>query len=258
MYNSQQRQKGRHKMNLESIRFPLEGNVQNLVHFSDQYGTYAFTFGSPFCYAEPAELKEKNAFLIGGFNHLKKKSLNAETVYTYYINSIEKKKHPDPKTRAAIRETKIYRGDGMLLGKIDILLQHGLFRSYKGTHANPVFDADGKMVGFCHYCPENKSKDVYLCGPDFAHLSEPLAKTQIDSFLSEGSIKRILTYDIVESEEADNKDRFIAIFSPSKKSELTNNRLRYFGCDGDENTQDLLLTALFAFFWGTYIDIPLS
>ena len=245
-------------MNLESIRFPLEGNVQNLVHFSDQYGTYVFTFGSPFCYAEPADLKIKNAFLLGAFNHLKKKNLDAESVYTYYINSTEKKKHPDSHTRAAIRETEIYRGDGTLLGKIDVLLQHGLFRSYKGTHANPVFDAHGEMIGFCHFCPENKSKDVYLCRPDFDHLSEALTKDQIESFLSQGIIRHVLSYDIVESEEADNKDRFMAIFSPSKKSELTNNRLRYFGCDADEDTQDLLLTALFAFFWGTYIDVPLN
>ena len=245
-------------MNLESIRFPLEGNVQNLVHFSDPYGAYAFTFGSPFCYTEPVELKEKNAFLLGGFNHLKKKSMNAESVFTYYINNTEKQKHPDSRTRAAIRETKIYRGDNTLLGKIDILLQHGLFRGYKGTHPNPVYDADDKLIGFCHYCPEDKSKDVYLCRPDFDHLSEPLTKGQIESFLAEGSIRHVLSYDIVESEEADNKDRFMAIFSPSKKSELTNNRLRYFGCVADEDTQDLLLTALFAFFWGTYIDIPLG
>ncbi len=245
-------------MNLESIRFPIEGNVQNLVHFTDVYGTYAFTFGSPFCYTEPAELKSKNAFLLGGFNHMKKKSMNAESVFTYYINDTEKRKHPDPRTKAAIRETKIYRGDGTPLGKINILLQHGMFRSYKGTHANPIYDAEGTMIGFCHYSPEDKCKDVFLCKPDFDHFSEPLTKDQIGSFLSEGSIRRVFSYDIVESEEADNKDRFMAIFSPSKKSELTNNRLQFFGCDADEDTQDLLLTALFAFFWGTYIDIPLS
>lgn len=245
-------------MNLESIRFPVEGNVQNLVHFTDVYGAYAFTFGSPFCYAEPAELKAKNAFLLGSFNHLKKKSLNAESIISYYINGTEKQKHPDPRTKAAIRETKIFRGDNAPLGKIEILLQYGIFRSYKGTHANPVYNAEGKMLGFCHYCPENKSKDVYLCDPDFDHLSEPLTGDQIESFLSAGIIRRVFSYDIVESEEADNKDRFMAIFSPSKKSELTNNRIRYFGCDADEDTQDLLLTALFAFFWGTYVDIPLS
>ena len=91
-----------------------------------------------------------------------------------------------------------------------------------------------------------------------SHLSESLKDEQIDTLQSAGKIHRVFSYDIVESEEADNKDRFMAIFSPSKKSELTNNRLRYFGCDADEDTQDLLLTALFAFFWGTYIDIPLS
>ena len=113
------------------------------------------------------------------------------------------------------------------------------------------------MIGFCHYCPENKSKDIYICSPEFEHLSEALTKDRIESFLSEGIIRRVLSYDIVESEEADNKDRFMAIFSPSKKSELTNNRLRYYGCDADEATQGLLLTALFAFFWGTFVDVPL-
>ena len=69
---------------------------------------------------------------------------------------------------------------------------------------------------------------------------------------------RVFSYDIVESEEVDNKDRFLSIFSPSKKSELTNNRLRYYGCKDDETLKKLLLTALFSFFWGTYIDIPLG
>ena len=50
----------------------------------------------------------------------------------------------------------------------------------------------------------------------------------------------------------------MAIFSPSKKSELTNNRIRKYDCAADDDTKQLLLTALFAFFWGTYIDIPLS
>ena len=90
-------------MYLAEIRFPLEGNVQSLVHFIDTQGAYAFTFGSPFCYSEPAELKEKKAFILGEFNHLKKKSLDAEAVYAFYTVSEEKKKHPDPKVKAAIR-----------------------------------------------------------------------------------------------------------------------------------------------------------
>ena len=52
-------------MNITDIHFPIEGNVQNLVHFLDPRGAYVFTFGSPFSYMEPSELKEKKAFILG-------------------------------------------------------------------------------------------------------------------------------------------------------------------------------------------------
>ena len=58
-------------MIIDELRFPLEANVQSLAHFIDSQGAYAFTFGSPFCYNSPAELKEKQAFLIAGFNQQK-------------------------------------------------------------------------------------------------------------------------------------------------------------------------------------------
>ena len=61
-------------MNLSEFRFPLEGNVQSLVHFLDAKDDYAFTFGSPFCYSEPAKLREKKAFLLAGFNSMKKRT----------------------------------------------------------------------------------------------------------------------------------------------------------------------------------------
>ncbi len=245
-------------MNISDIRFPVEGNVQNLVHFSDPRGTYVFTFGSPFCYTQPVELKEKKAFLLGSFNHLKKKSLDAESVLSYYTVSEEKRKHNAPAVKAAVRDAALYKADGSPLGKIEILVQSGIFRKYAGIHPNPVYDPSGKLVAFCLYDPANKCKDIYACGPDFQHLSEPLEKDQIEAYLADGSISRVFSYDIVESEDADSKDRFMAIFSPSKKSELTNNRIRYFGCSGDEDMHELLLTALFAFFWVTYIDIPMN
>ena len=79
----------------------------------------------------------------------------------------------------------------------------------------------------------------------------------VASLEAAGTIHKVYSYDIVESEDVDNKDRFMAIFSPSKKSELTNNRIRFYGCEDNEDLKELLLTALFAFFWGTYIDIPM-
>ena len=245
-------------MNLSDIRFPVEGNVQNLVHFMETSGAYAFTFGSPFCYQEPAELKAKNAFLLASFNHLKKKSLSAESVFTYYINEDNRTNHPDPSVKASVRGSRIFRGDGTPLGRIDVLLQRGLFRRYEGRHPNPVYDRDGVLTGFCHYDPSTKSKNAYLCGPAFTGLSEALNKEKLDALIAEGSIRHLFSYDIVESEEADNKDRFMAIFSPSKKSELTNNRIRAIEPAEDPDKAELMLTALFAFFWGTYIDIPLS
>ena len=244
-------------MNLSEIRFPLEGNVQNLVHFIDHSGNYAFTFGSPFCYEEPSDLREKKAFLLAEFNQMKKKNLNAESVFAYFINSDKKENHPDTKMKASVRESQIFSGDGTLLGKIDVVLQRGMFRSYKGLHPNPIYDKTGKLVGFCHYNPGQKCKDVYLCEQDFSHLNESLTEENLATLIKNGSIERIFSYDIVESDEVDTRDRFMAIFSPSKKSELTNNRLRFFGGEMDEELKTLLLTALFAFFWGTYIDVPM-
>lgn len=245
-------------MDLNHLQFPLEANVQTLAHFIDNEGSYAFTFASPFCYNTPAEMKEKEAFLLASFNQQKRKNLNAETVFTYYINSKEKRPHPSKKVKADIRESMLYSGDGSPLGKIHILLQRGIFRSYQGLNANPIYDAAGEQVGFCHFNIKNKCKDVYTCGPDFQIPDTPLKESDITSLESAGTIHRVFSYDIVETEDADNKDRFLAIFSPSKKSELTNNRIRYYGCKDDETLKELLLTALFAFFWGTYIDVPLS
>lgn len=245
-------------MNLDDIRFPLEANVQNLAHFIDTQGVYAFTFASPFCYNSPEEMKEKNAFLLAAFNQQKKKNLNADSIFTYYINSENKQSHPDRKIKASIRESIIFRSDGSELGKIQILLQRGMFRSYKGLNANPVYDAAGKLVGFCHYNPRTKSKDIYSCGSDYQIPSKPLYPEDTSSLEAAGSIHKVFSYDIVEAEEVDNRDRFMAIFSPSKKSELSNNRIRYYGCEANEDLKELLLTALFAFFWGTYIDVPLG
>ncbi len=245
-------------MNIADIRFPIEGNVQNLVHFLDPRGTYVFTFGSPFCYTEPAELKEKKAFILGEFNNLKKKSLNAESVFAYYTVSEEKRKHQDPSVKAAVREALIFDSESHALGYMEVLVQKGIFRKYAGLHPNPVYGADGTLIGFCHFNSQKKSKDIFTCGPDFPHLSESLTKEQIDALIEDGSITRVFSYDIVESEDVDTKDRFMSIFSPSKKSELTNNRIRYYGYKGDENQLRLLLTALFAFYWITYIDIPMN
>ena len=245
-------------MELNKLRFPLEANVQNIAHFIDTQGTYAFTFGSPFLYNNPIELKEKGAFLLAAFNQQRKKNLNAEEVFTYYINSQKKTPHPNNKIKANIRESVIYRGDGTKLGTINILLQRGMFRSYKGLNVNPIYTADDKLVGFAHYNIQTKSKDVYTCNQNFQIPDNPLTSNDASSLESTGSIHKVFSYDIVESEDIDNKDRFLAIFSPSKKSELTNNRIRYYGCEDDADLKDLLLTALFAFFWGTFIDIPLS
>ena len=196
--------------------------------------------------------------MLAGFNQLKKKNLNADSIYTYYINSDQKKSHPDPKVKASVKEAIIYRGDGSKLGKIDILVQRGFFRSYAGMHPNPIYDVNGIRVGFCHYNPEHKSKDVYTCDPTFELPEESLTSEQIAVMESERKIHKVFSYDIVESDEVDNKDRLLSVFFPSKKSELTNNRIRYFGCEYDSDLKDLLLTALFAFFWGTYIDVPLT
>ena len=245
-------------MNLADIRFPIEGNVQNLVHFLDNEGNYTFTFGSPFCYASPVDLKVKKAFLLGSFNQMKKKNLNADAIFTYYINSEEKKPHPDRHIKASVRESNIYLGDGTHIGSVHILLQRGMFRSYAGMNPNPIYTSGGELIGFCHYNQEHRSKDVYTCDPTFPHLSKSLKNNQIEELQSAGTVHRVYSYDVVECEEVDTRDRFMAIFSPSKKSELVNNRIRFFGCGENEERQALLLTSLFAFFWGTYIDVPLS
>ena len=245
-------------MKISEIAFPIEGNVQTVAHFYDQRGNYVFSFASPFCYNEPAEMKAKNAFLLAGFMNPKKKSSSPEEIFSFFINKEEKQNHPDGRVKASVRETVLYDGNGEPQGTVDVLLQRGFFRSYAGMHPNPVYDKDRRLIGFCHYNSEEKSKNVYTCDENFSHLNESISAAQIKELEAAGAVHRVFSYDIVESEDADNKDRFLSIFFPSKKSELSNNRIRFYGSSLDDEKLHLLLTALFAFFWGTYIDIPMN
>ena len=48
-------------IDFNAIRFPVEGTVNRIVHFSDTFHQYAFSFVSPFVYQQPAEYQKKGA-----------------------------------------------------------------------------------------------------------------------------------------------------------------------------------------------------
>ncbi len=244
-------------MEISTLQFPLEANVQALAHFMNVDETYAFTFASPFCYDEPAELRVKKVFLLAKFSHLKKNAMTAEEIYSGFTYGEGKRPLEHGKLKAAIKDVQLYGPDMQPIGTLEALVQKGFLRSYNGDGTNPIFDRDHKLVGFAYYNAEDHAKEVYTCGEDFPHLYEAVKPKEMRAYEAQGLVRRVFSYDIHEVEGTKSKDRWAAIFSAQKKSELTNNRLNRFGALLDEDTMLLLLTGLVGYFWATYIDVPL-
>ena len=244
-------------MEISTLQFPLEGNIQALVHFMDGEESYAFTFASPFCYTEPVHLKNKQMFLLAKFSHLKKNALTAEEVYSGFTYSEGKRPLETGNLKAGIKDVQLYGPDGEQIGSLEALVQKGFLRTYKGDGTNPIYDRDHKLIGFAYYNSEENAKEVYACEEDFPHLYEGVKPQEMRDFQAKGLVRKVFAYDIHEVEGTKQLDRFAAIFSAQRKSELTNNRISRYGALMDEDKMLILLTGLFGYFWATYIDVPL-
>lgn len=240
-------------MNYNELNFPIEGNVQQFVHFADNSGNYALTFASPFCYREPDELREKKAYLLGLFDQFRK-AQTPSAIFSYYILSEEKK--ADSK-KTAVKPAEIFDGSGEKLGSIDIRLEQGFIRHYNGLLPNKINDKNGNCIAFCHFLPVEKKKCLFTVSEGFTPSDEELTEDKIHELENQGSIRRIYAYDLVHL-ETDAKSWFESLFSSSKKSEMINNRISRYAEPENEETAKLFLTALFAYFWTTYIDTPMS
>lgn len=244
-------------MEISSLQFPLEGNVQALVHFANADEGYAFTFASPFCYAEPVDMKEKKMFLLAKFSQVKKNAMKAEEIYAGFTYGEGKRTLENSKLKAGIKDVQLYGPDGRQIGSVEALVQKGFLRSYNGDGTSPIYDQDHKLAGFAYYNSDEHAKEVYICEEDFPHLNESVKPKQMREYAAKGLVRKVFSYDIHELEGTSQKDRWAAIFSAQKKSELTNNRVCRYGALLPEDRMQLLLTALFGYFWATYIDVPL-
>ncbi len=243
-------------MNLEDIKFPIEGNVQNLVHFSDNQHNYAFSFASPFVYLQPEELKAKKAFLIGSYNPFNPGQQTPEKIFSYYTVSEKKERHPIKKLNANRKRLTLMNGNHEKIGGLDILSPHNRLFKFDGMLPNLLYDSQENVVGFCHYQPVLRRKCVYSFKPSFDRLNENILINDIRELENSGTIKCHYAYEIIRK-DADAKKRLEALFSAEKKAEMVSNRISKIQITDSEEQTLLFLTAIIAFFWDTLIDLPL-
>lgn len=243
-------------MNLVDIKFPIEGNVQSLVHFSDGQHNYAFSFASPFVYQQPEELKEKKAFIIGSYNPFNSGNQTPEKIFSYYTVSEKKERHPLKKLNANQKRLTMMNGNNEKIGALDILSPHNRLFKFDGMIPNLLYDSNEKLVGFCHYQPMLRKKCVYSFKPSFNRLTERIRIDDIRELENSGVIKCLYAYEIIHK-DADAKKRLEAIFSAEKKAEMVSNRISKIQMQESEEQSLLFLTAIIAFFWDTLIDLPL-
>ncbi len=244
-------------MNYTEIQFPLEGNVQQFVHFADACGGYKITFASPYCYQGCEEYLSKKAFLLGFFDQFRK-ATSPQEVYSYYTLDEKTKPCGIPGVRAAIRTAEIFDSENNRIGSVDSLLDSGFIRLYRGLYPNRIYDNEGKCVAFCAFRKDEGKKYLYTFEESFVdHLEEELTADKLKEYEQSGVIQRVYGYELVHL-KSDAKSALEALFSSSKKSELTNHRIRQFSAPSDETQAKLFLTALFAYVWTTYIDSQLA
>ncbi len=243
-------------MNFEDIKFPIEGNVQNLVHFSDSQHNYAFSFASPFMYEQPAELKLKKAFLLGSYNPFYPGTQTPEKIFTYYLTPDKKERNPVKNLNADQKNVVFMNGDGLQIGSMNILSPHNRLLKFDGMIPNLIYDAEGNVAGFCHYQPSLRRKCVYSFQPSFEMLNENLQIDKLRENENSGAVKCHFTYEIIHK-DSDTKKKLEAMFSAEKKAEMINNRINMIQKPESNERAELFITALVAFFWNTLIDLPL-
>ena len=243
-------------MNLEKIKFPIEGNIHSQVHLSEYQHNYAFSYASPYMYEQPADFKEKKAFLIGAYNPFNPSAQLPEQIYAYYLISDDKGRHPNKKLNADLKKVQFSDGDHNTIGSMDILLPHTRFLKFEGMIPNPIYDAEGQIVGFCHYQPALRRKCVYSFQPAFTQFEENISPDKLREYENSGIVRSHFTYEIIKK-ESDTKQKLEALFSAEKKADLVKNRISMIQKPESDKQALLFITAIIAFFWTTLIDLPL-
>lgn len=244
-------------MNFEKIQFPLEGNIHSQVHFSDRQHGYAFSFASPYMYEQPADLKQKKAFLLGAYNPFNQDAQVPETIYAYYLVPEKKLHHPNKKLNANLQTVPLLDGENNPIGSLDILSPHSRFLKFEGKIPNIIRNAEGKPVGFCHYQPELRRKTVYSFQAAFDQLEKKYTPEDLRPFENDSIIRLHFTYEVVRKESS-AKQKLESLFSAEKKADLVKNRINMLQKPQNDQQALLFITALVAYFWVTLIDLPLA
>ncbi len=242
-------------IDFNSIRFPVEGTVNRIVHFSDTFHQYGFSFVSPYVYDQPAQYKARGAFLIAKYNPFNPDINHPEEIYGHFIAEDDAKKTVvNAKRNLNAKRVRLFDGDDRELGSLEVLTPKNRLFGFKTNYPNRIFDAGGTVVGFAHYQPQRQRKAVYSVAPGF-DFDRPLTLDDIRSFETEKKISQRFTYGL-QQKELDFKGRLEAMFSPNKKSESILNQVNmpFVAEDYAENLRYLL--SVIAFFWTTIIDLP--
>ncbi len=161
-------------MNFESIRFPIQGTVQKLVHYLDDTHQYAFSLASPFVYDEPQQYKQRNAFLIGKYNPFDPNSQTPDKIYAAFTLDKNRTDYPQPKMNLKQQRIQIEKQPGENLGAIDVLFPRTRLLKYSVQVPNIVYDSQAKPVAFCLFQPKLHRKSIFSFKPSFAQLhAEP-------------------------------------------------------------------------------------
>lgn len=244
-------------LDLRSIRFPVVGTVNKVVHFSDMFHQYAFSFISPFVYDEPATYKARGAFLLAKFNPFNPNPNQPEEIYGYFIPDADSKKRVlNRKLNQAAKTLRFFTGDDTEVGSMEILIPNNHFFKFSPFYPNRIFDLNGNTIAFCHFQPQYARKCVYTFGEGF-DLTRELIPTEAIELERSGVLTLQFAYNL-RQKEVDFKARLEAMFSPSKKSENIINQIAMGKLNETVEANDLLLLAVVGYFWTTVIDLPIT
>ncbi len=243
-------------IDFNAIRFPVEGTVNRIVHFSDTFHQYAFSFVSPFVYHQPEEYQKKGAFLVAKYNPFNPDIDAPEEIYGFFIPEDESRKVLlDKKRNLTARRVHLYSADEEPLGAVEVLYpNHRLFR-FVTTYPNRIFDAAGNRIGVAHFQPARHRKCVYSCAKDFDWERSYSFDEMVDAEKA-GKVELRFSYGL-QQKEMDLRSRLEAMFSPSKKSESILNQIDMPVASTDDRENLRYLLAMIAFFWTTVIDLPI-
>lgn len=242
-------------MKLQNINFPVEGIVQDFVSFSDNYRVPTFSFASPIRYKGLDDLKEKQAYLIASINPNASGVVKKEEIFSYYIAEKDKSKHPS-NSKVNLQKIILYNDEDQNMGELDLVLPRSHFFKFSGKYPNVVKNSSGEPVAFCYFNPEKLQKSIYTFTSRFTAFTEEIKADKMKELEEQGIVKKIYTYSLV-NKDVSMSERMEMFFSPSKKSESILNRISMDNLPESDEAGLLYLTAVMAFFWTTYIDLPM-